>query len=65
VLADAIVHLPATQAVVIGAIDPFDRYEGALHATCAALPAVARGNATPIVKERAADALAHGCGAPG
>jgi hypothetical protein len=65
VLADAIVHLPATRAVVVSAIDPFDHYGGALHATCAALPAVAAGHEPAIVKERAGDALLHGCKAPG
>jgi hypothetical protein len=65
VLADAIVHLPETRGVVVAAIDPFDRYEGALHATCAALPMVAGGHDSPIVKERANDALMHACKAPG
>jgi hypothetical protein len=61
VLADAIVHLPATHAVVVDAIDPFDRYGGSLRATCAALPIVAGGRDSPIVKERANDALLHAC----
>jgi hypothetical protein len=65
VLADAIARLPQTRAVVLDAIDPFDRYDGALHATCAALPLVAAGRDTAITKERASDALAHGCRAPG
>jgi hypothetical protein len=65
VLADAIVHLPETRGVVVTAIDPFDRYGGALHATCAALPMVAGGRDSPIVKERANDALTHACKAPG
>jgi hypothetical protein len=65
VLADAIVHLPATRSVVVEAIDPFDRYGGALHATCAALPMVATGRDSAIVKERASDALMHSCKAPG
>jgi hypothetical protein len=65
VLADAIVHLPDTRGVVVTAIDPFDRYGGALHATCAALPMVAGGHDSPIVKERANDALMHACKAPG
>jgi hypothetical protein len=61
VLADAIVHLPATRGVVVDAIDPFDRYGGSLHATCAALPMVAGGRDSPFVRERANDALMHAC----
>jgi hypothetical protein len=65
VLADAIVHLPATHAVVVSAIDPFTGYGSALKATCAALPAIATGKDTAIVRERANDALNHACKAPG
>jgi hypothetical protein len=65
VLADAIVHLPATRVVVVQAIDPFEGYGGSLHATCAALPMVAAGSDTAMVKERAGDALMHACKAPG
>ncbi len=65
VLADAIAHLPATHTVVVDAVDPFDRYDGLLHATCAALPMVAGGGDSPRVKERANDTLTHGCRAPG
>ncbi len=61
VLADAILRLPMTRQVVVDAIDPFGAYEGALHATCAALPAVADGRDPPIVRERASDALNHAC----
>jgi hypothetical protein len=68
VLADAIVHLPATRAVVVEAIDPFGGYGGALKATCAALPAVADGTRgsrdSAIVRERAADAENHACKMP-
>lgn len=60
VLADAIVHLPTTRGIVVEAIDPFGAYSGALHATCAALPAVAAdAHDSPIVRERASDALNH------
>jgi hypothetical protein len=65
VLADAIVHLPATRPLVVEAIDPFGAYEGALHATCAALPTVAAsGRDTAMVRERATDTLNHACKAP-
>lgn len=66
VVADAIVHLPATHAFVVEAIDPFDGYGRALKATCAALPVVAAGGRDgPVVRERANDALDHACKAPG
>lgn len=65
VLADAIVHHPTTRAVVVEAIDPFEGYGSALHATCAALPAVASGRDATIIRERASDALTHACKAPG
>ena len=65
VLADAIVHLPAAHGVVVEAIDPFASYGDALRATCAALQAIAGGRDTPVVRERATDALTHTCKAPG
>jgi hypothetical protein len=66
VLADAIVHLPATHAFVVAAIDPFTTYGTALRATCAALPLVAEGaRDSPVVRERASDAINHACKAPG
>ncbi len=61
VLADAIKSRPDAQVAVVGALDPFSPDDAALKATCAALPAVAKGSAPGVVKERAADALAHGC----
>jgi hypothetical protein len=65
VLADAIAHMPASHGVVVQAIDPFASYGDALHATCAALPTVASGRDTAVVRERANDALTHACKAPG
>lgn len=65
VLADAIVHVPAARPLVVQAIDPFTGYGNALKATCAALPGVASGGDSALVRERAADALAHACKAPG
>ena len=65
VLADAIAHMPATHAFVVEAIDPFDGYGKALHATCAALPMVAAGRDGAVIRERASDALLHACRAPG
>ena len=65
VLADSIVHLPATHAVVVQAIDPFTGYGKALKATCAALPEVAGGKDSALIRERASDAINHACKAPG
>lgn len=66
VIADSIVHLPATHTFVVEAIDPFDGYGNALRATCAALPRVAGdGRDNAVVRERATDALYHACKAPG
>ena len=66
VIADSIVHLPATHTFVVQAIDPFDGYGKSLRATCAALPRVASdGRDSAVIRERATDALYHGCKAPG
>jgi len=66
VVADSIVHLPATHAFVVQAIDPFDGYGKSLRATCAALPRVAGdGRDSAVIRERATDTLDHGCKAPG
>ena len=65
VLADAIVHVPAAHAVVVQAIDPFTSYGEGLRATCAALPLIATGQDTGVVRERASDALLHACRPPG
>jgi hypothetical protein len=62
ILADAIVHLPATHALVVAAVDPFTTYGGGLRATCAALPQVAEGGRdSAAVRERANDAINHAC----
>ncbi len=61
VLANAIKTKPESQAIVLAAIDPFSPDDAALKATCAVLPLVVSGKATGVTKERASDALAHGC----
>ena len=61
VLADAIRAKPETQGAVVGALDPFNGDDAQLKATCDALPLVAKGRASAIARERASDALAHGC----
>ena len=65
ILADALAHAPSSHAVVVEAIDPFATYGDALRATCAALPAVTTGHDSAVVRERAADTLAHACVTPG
>ena len=62
VVADAINRMPKTDALAVGAIDPFGTSGPRLRATCAALPAAAgNAKAAPIIRERARDALAHAC----
>jgi hypothetical protein len=61
VLANAIKTKPETLDAVVGAIDPFSPDDTALKATCAALPLVASMRASAITKERANDAVGHGC----
>ncbi len=61
VLAHTIKTKPEAIGAVVGAIDPFSPDDSALKATCGALPLVASTSATALMKERAADAIAHGC----
>jgi hypothetical protein len=61
VIADALKAKPESHAAVVGALDPFSGELAQLTATCGALPLVLRGHASPIIRERASDALAHGC----
>jgi hypothetical protein len=65
VLADTLQRMPLAHEVVVRAIDPFESYGDGLHATCAALPAVAGGRDIALVKERASDTLMHACKPPG
>jgi hypothetical protein len=61
VLADAITRTPASQPVIVDAIDPFQGYGITLKATCAALPQVLRGGAPAITRERVSHTLEHTC----
>ena len=61
VIANAIKTKSEALSAAIGAIDPFSPEDSALRSTCASLPLVAQMHATPILKERATDAIAHGC----
>ncbi|MEO6575289.1 MAG: hypothetical protein ABIP89_15695, partial [Polyangiaceae bacterium] len=60
-LADTIQKNPTAHALVVGGIDPYGAEMGDLKATCASLPIVLRGKAPGRTKDRAADAIAHGC----
>jgi hypothetical protein len=60
-LADALANAPATHARVVAAIDPFGREIADLKATCSALRSVAHGRDSGLVRQRAEDALSHGC----
>jgi hypothetical protein len=62
VLADAFAHLPAAKhGCVVQGIDPFAAETALLTATCAALPIVANGHGSEIVREHARDVLSNGC----
>lgn len=60
-LAETIAKNPAAHALVVGGIDPYGVEMGDLKTTCGALPIVLRGKAPGRTKDRAADAIAHGC----
>jgi hypothetical protein len=60
-VASALAQHPAATAMITGAIDPFVSYGAKLVNLCAALPAVARTNASPFTRERARDALSGAC----
>jgi hypothetical protein len=61
VLADAIARIPGGRATIVNALDPFAGETSSLKATCKVLPQVAHGWDAGIVRERANDALQHGC----
>jgi hypothetical protein len=61
VVADAIRSKPDAVSAAVRAIEPFSADDQRLRATCMALPLVARSGATAVAKERANDALDHGC----
>jgi hypothetical protein len=60
-LADALANAPMTHALVVAAVDPFGSEIADLKATCSALRTVAHGGDSSIVRERADEALTHGC----
>jgi hypothetical protein len=60
-LADALANAPATHPLVVAAVDPFGREIADLKATCSALRSVVHSRDSSIVRERADQALSHGC----
>jgi len=60
-LADALAHAPATHPLVVAAVDPYGSEIADLKATCGALRSVANGRDSSIVRQRADDAVSHGC----
>jgi hypothetical protein len=60
-LAETIATKASAQVLVVGGVDPYGTETTELKATCKALPLVVHGNVPPRTKDRAADALAHGC----
>jgi hypothetical protein len=60
-LADALSHSYATHPLIVDAVDPFGSEIADLKATCTALKSVANGRDSSIVRQRADEALSHGC----
>jgi hypothetical protein len=61
VLAEGLDHDPAAYALFISGIDPYGSETQDLKATCAALRSRAGSKGTPLTRERASEAIAHGC----
>jgi hypothetical protein len=61
VMADLLAKAPLARACIMQAIDPYSTELSDLRLTCRALRAGWVANESPRVRERAQDALAHGC----
>ena len=61
VLAEILARAPRARPMLISALDPFGTELANLKDTCAALSKGYASGESPIVRERASDALAHGC----
>ena len=61
VIADLLTKAPRSRACIMQAIDPYSNELSDLKETCKALRAGWVNGETPRVRERALDALAHGC----
>ncbi len=61
IIADLLAKAPTTRACIMQAVDPYSTELSDLRLTCRALRAGWVANESPRVRERAQDALAHGC----
>jgi hypothetical protein len=61
VLAEGLDHDPAAYALIVSGIDPYGSETQDLTATCAALRSSAGSKGTTLTRERAGEAIAHGC----
>lgn len=61
ILAELLAKAPRARPTVISSLDPFGTELASLKETCAALKRGYANGESPIVRERASDALAHGC----
>ncbi len=60
-LAEAIGKSAATHPLIVSAIDPYGSGIADLKETCSTMRSIAYGRDNPIVRERAEQALTHGC----
>ncbi len=61
VLAEGLEHDPAAYALIVSGIDPYGSETQDLRTTCAALRPSAGAKGSPLTRERASEAIAHGC----
>lgn len=60
-VASTLKTVPAAQASIIGAVDPYGGALAVMPATCTQLAMLSRGSLPPLVRSRADDAYTHGC----
>jgi hypothetical protein len=61
VLSEVLSQVPAAHKCIVQALDPYGVETADMKATCKALVPIANGRGDALVRERAADALAHSC----
>jgi hypothetical protein len=61
VLAEGLDHDPAAYALIVSGIDPYGAETQDLHTTCAVLRSGAGARGSSLTRERASEAIAHGC----
>lgn len=61
VLADALVRVPRARACIMQAVDPYGAEVSELGLTCRAIRQGLLAKESPRIRERASDALSHGC----